>query len=183
MALFSHNLFHSQSIMKHSYASSTDNDLIPRVQSLRDGSAASRRFASIRGRAHVMQERGARPRKQGPQCDVPIILTDVIFLLRASQLRVCHQLPVASFNSSLYSFTMSFIRSSALRASSLARAARPARSIRAAELQPWQRAVQRRTYASGHGPEGEAKSSDIPWYVNSISIMQMSANADIACYR
>ncbi|KAG9191031.1 hypothetical protein G6011_09119 [Alternaria panax] len=58
---------------------------------------------------------------------------------------------------------MSFIRSSALRASSLARAARPARYIRTAELQPWQRAVQRRTYASGHGPEGEAKSSDVPW--------------------
>ncbi|KNG46637.1 hypothetical protein DDE82_006549 [Stemphylium lycopersici] len=58
---------------------------------------------------------------------------------------------------------MSFIRSSALRASSFARAARPTRCFRAAELQPWQRAIQRRTYASGHGPEGEAKSSDVPW--------------------
>jgi hypothetical protein len=64
---------------------------------------------------------------------------------------------------------MSFIRSSALRASSLARAARPARYIRTAELQPWQRAVQRRTYASGHGPEGDAKSSDVPWYVKLLS--------------
>ncbi|KAI4954400.1 hypothetical protein J4E91_002113 [Alternaria rosae] len=63
---------------------------------------------------------------------------------------------------------MSFIRSSALRASSLARAARPARCIRAAELQPWQRAVQRRTYASGHGPEGEAKSSDVPWMAAAV---------------
>jgi len=79
MALFAHNLFHSQSMMKHSYANSTNSSLILRAQSLRDGSAASRRFASVRGRAHVMQERGARPRKQGPQCDVPIILTDVIF--------------------------------------------------------------------------------------------------------
>ncbi|CAN9300576.1 hypothetical protein CC77DRAFT_1018017 [Alternaria alternata] len=63
---------------------------------------------------------------------------------------------------------MSFIRSSALRASSLARAARPARYIRTAELQPWQRAVQRRTYASGHGPEGDAKSSDVPWMAAAV---------------
>ncbi|CAO2655264.1 Nn.00g103280.m01.CDS01 [Neocucurbitaria sp. VM-36] len=58
---------------------------------------------------------------------------------------------------------MSFIRSSALRASSFARAARPTRYLRTAELQPWQRAVQRRTYASAHGAHGEAKSSDVPW--------------------
>lgn len=58
---------------------------------------------------------------------------------------------------------MSFIRSTTLRASSFARVARPTRAFRAAELQPWQRAVQRRTYASGHGAEGEAKSSDVPW--------------------
>ncbi|OAL46547.1 hypothetical protein IQ07DRAFT_590672 [Pyrenochaeta sp. DS3sAY3a] len=55
---------------------------------------------------------------------------------------------------------MSFIRSTALRASSFTRVARPTRYIRAAELQPWQRAVQRRTYASAHGA---TKSSDAPW--------------------
>ncbi|KAF1847039.1 uncharacterized protein K460DRAFT_352227 [Cucurbitaria berberidis CBS 394.84] len=58
---------------------------------------------------------------------------------------------------------MSFIRSTALRASSFARATRPTRYIRTAELQPWQRAVQRRAYASAHGAHGEAKSSDVPW--------------------
>ncbi|EAT82608.1 hypothetical protein HBH56_112300 [Parastagonospora nodorum] len=60
---------------------------------------------------------------------------------------------------------MSFLRSSALRASSLARAARPVRSIRSAELQPWQRAVQRRTYASEHGAHGATQSSEVPWMV------------------
>jgi hypothetical protein len=59
---------------------------------------------------------------------------------------------------------MSFLRSTALRASSLTRAVRPTRYVRAAELQPWQRAVQRRTYASGHG--AEAQSSEVPWYVH-----------------
>ncbi|KAF1837761.1 hypothetical protein BDW02DRAFT_565688 [Decorospora gaudefroyi] len=58
---------------------------------------------------------------------------------------------------------MSFIRSTTLRASSFARAARPTRYIRAAELQPWRQAVQRRTYASGHGAGGDSKSSDVPW--------------------
>ncbi|KAF2126484.1 hypothetical protein P153DRAFT_346273 [Dothidotthia symphoricarpi CBS 119687] len=57
---------------------------------------------------------------------------------------------------------MSLIRSTTLRASSIARAARPARCIRTAEL-PWQRALQRRTYASGHGAHGQAPSSDVPW--------------------
>ncbi|KAF2111591.1 hypothetical protein BDV96DRAFT_650145 [Lophiotrema nucula] len=53
-------------------------------------------------------------------------------------------------------------RYAALRASSIARCARPARFIRSAELQPWQRMVQRRTYASEHG-HSESKSSDVPW--------------------
>lgn len=53
---------------------------------------------------------------------------------------------------------MSFIRSTTLRASSVARAARPA--VRAA--QPFRQSIQRRTYASGHG-HSEAKSSDVPW--------------------
>jgi hypothetical protein len=63
---------------------------------------------------------------------------------------------------------MSFLRATALRASSLTRAARPARYVRS-ELQPWQRAVQRRTYASGHGAHGETQSSDVPWYVLAFS--------------
>ncbi|KAH8725817.1 hypothetical protein GQ44DRAFT_706572 [Phaeosphaeriaceae sp. PMI808] len=58
---------------------------------------------------------------------------------------------------------MSFLRSSAIRAASLTCAARrPASFVRSAELQPWQRAVQRRAYASGHG-HGEAKASEVPW--------------------
>ncbi|KAF2681748.1 hypothetical protein K458DRAFT_420511 [Lentithecium fluviatile CBS 122367] len=62
---------------------------------------------------------------------------------------------------------MSFIRSTTLRASSFARCARPTRYMRAAELQPWQRALQRRTYASAHG--STAKKSDLPWIVASLS--------------
>lgn len=58
---------------------------------------------------------------------------------------------------------MSFIRSTALRASSLTRAVRPARCLRTAELQPWRQAIQRRTYASGHGAHGEAQASEVPW--------------------
>lgn len=59
---------------------------------------------------------------------------------------------------------MSFIRSTALRASSLARAARPA--VRVA--QPLRQSIQRRTYASGHG-HGEAKSSDVPWMAAAVA--------------
>ncbi|KAF2997053.1 hypothetical protein E8E13_001482 [Curvularia kusanoi] len=59
---------------------------------------------------------------------------------------------------------MSFIRSTALRASSVARAARPA--IRA--TQPLRQSVQRRTYASGHG-HSEAKTSDIPWMAAAVA--------------
>ncbi|KZM24739.1 uncharacterized protein EKO05_0005322 [Ascochyta rabiei] len=59
---------------------------------------------------------------------------------------------------------MSFIRSTALRASSVARAARPA--IRVA--QPLRQSIQRRTYASGHG-HGEAKSSDVPWMAAAVA--------------
>lgn len=60
---------------------------------------------------------------------------------------------------------MSFFRSTALRTSALARAARPTpRCLRTAELQPWQRAVQRRTYASAHEHGAHAKTSDVPWY-------------------
>jgi UV DNA damage repair endonuclease len=59
------------------------------------------------------------------------------------------------------SFIMVFSRASALRASSITRYARPARCIRAAELQPWQRTLQRRSYASAHG--GEKKKSELPW--------------------
>jgi hypothetical protein len=54
-------------------------------------------------------------------------------------------------------------RATALRAASIARYARSARCIRSAELQPWQRTLQRRTYASEHGAHGEQKKSDIPW--------------------
>jgi outer membrane biosynthesis protein TonB len=64
---------------------------------------------------------------------------------------------------------MSFIKSTALRASSFARAAaRPSRFVRTAELQPWRQAVQRRTYASGHGAHGEAKTSDAPWLATAV---------------
>ncbi|KAF2196725.1 hypothetical protein GQ43DRAFT_444860 [Delitschia confertaspora ATCC 74209] len=67
---------------------------------------------------------------------------------------------------------MVLARSSALRASSIARLARPARSCRIAELQPWQRALQqnaRRTYASEHGAHGAAtKTSDLPWAVAAV---------------
>ncbi|KAF9700441.1 hypothetical protein EKO04_001858 [Ascochyta lentis] len=59
---------------------------------------------------------------------------------------------------------MSFIRSTALRASSVARAARPA--VRVA--QPLRQSIQRRTYASGHG-HGEAKSSDVPWMAAAVA--------------
>ncbi|KAF3031773.1 hypothetical protein E8E12_002178 [Didymella heteroderae] len=59
---------------------------------------------------------------------------------------------------------MSFIRSTALRASSVARAARPA--VRAA--QPLRQNIQRRTYASGHG-HSEAKSSDVPWMAAAVA--------------
>ncbi|KAF2646304.1 hypothetical protein P280DRAFT_486002 [Massarina eburnea CBS 473.64] len=63
---------------------------------------------------------------------------------------------------------MSFARSAALRASSLARCARTARIVRAAELQqPWQRTIQRRTYASAHGGEA-VKKSDLPWAVGAV---------------
>lgn len=63
---------------------------------------------------------------------------------------------------------MIFSRSATLRASSIARCARPARYIRTAELQPWQQTLQRtgrRTYASAHGGHGQAQKSDLPWYV------------------
>ncbi|KAF9736455.1 hypothetical protein PMIN06_008605 [Paraphaeosphaeria minitans] len=60
---------------------------------------------------------------------------------------------------------MSFIRSTTLRASSIARSAR---CIRSFEVQPFQRAVQRRTYASAHG-HGQAKGSDLPWMVSSLA--------------
>lgn len=59
---------------------------------------------------------------------------------------------------------MSFIRSTALRASSIARAARPA--VRVA--QPLRQSIQRRTYASGHG-HGETKSSDVPWAAAAVA--------------
>ncbi|KAJ4323331.1 hypothetical protein N0V94_001947 [Neodidymelliopsis sp. IMI 364377] len=59
---------------------------------------------------------------------------------------------------------MSFIRSTALRASSVVRAARPA--VRVA--QPLRQTIQRRTYASGHG-HGETKSSDVPWAAAAVA--------------
>lgn len=63
---------------------------------------------------------------------------------------------------------MSFVRSTALRASSFARCARTARLVRTAELQqPWQRAIQRRSYASAHG--AESKKSDLPWAVSAVA--------------
>ncbi|KAL5385162.1 hypothetical protein DPSP01_004972 [Paraphaeosphaeria sporulosa] len=61
---------------------------------------------------------------------------------------------------------MSFIRSTTLRASSIARSARYIRSSEV--VQPLQRAVQRRTYASAHG-HGQAKKSDLPWIVSSLA--------------
>ncbi|KAF2251799.1 hypothetical protein BU26DRAFT_561604 [Trematosphaeria pertusa] len=61
---------------------------------------------------------------------------------------------------------MSFIRSAALRASAIARPAK--KSFRAAELQPWQRTLQRRTYASA-GSHGDAKKSDLPWIVSAVA--------------
>ncbi|KAF1969447.1 hypothetical protein BU23DRAFT_582661 [Bimuria novae-zelandiae CBS 107.79] len=60
---------------------------------------------------------------------------------------------------------MSFVRSIAHRASTVARSAR---CVRAAELQPWQRALQHRTYASAHG-HGQTKKSDLPWIVSSVA--------------
>ncbi|KAF2627363.1 hypothetical protein BU25DRAFT_421794 [Macroventuria anomochaeta] len=59
---------------------------------------------------------------------------------------------------------MSFIRSTVLRASSVARAARPA--VRVA--QPLRQSIQRRTYASGHS-HSEAKSSDVPWMAAAVA--------------
>ena len=62
-------------------------------------------------------------------------------------------------------------RSSALRVASVARLARPARSCRITELQPWQRVLQlsaRRAYASGPGPAGQTKTSDLPWAVGAV---------------
>ncbi|KAF2189083.1 hypothetical protein K469DRAFT_660088 [Zopfia rhizophila CBS 207.26] len=64
-------------------------------------------------------------------------------------------------------------RSTTLRASSIARFARPARYIRTAELQPWQRVLQRngcRTYASGHGAHDTAKKSDLPWIATALAV-------------
>jgi len=59
---------------------------------------------------------------------------------------------------------MSLLRSGPLRASALARAARPTpRCLRSAELQPWQRAMQRRPYASAPEHGAHVKSSDVPW--------------------
>ncbi|KAF2743569.1 hypothetical protein M011DRAFT_451122 [Sporormia fimetaria CBS 119925] len=60
-------------------------------------------------------------------------------------------------------------RPTALRASSVARFARSARSIRSAELQPWQQMLQRRAYASGPGPAGAAKKSDLPWMLSAVA--------------
>ncbi|KAF2439256.1 hypothetical protein P171DRAFT_370709 [Karstenula rhodostoma CBS 690.94] len=61
---------------------------------------------------------------------------------------------------------MSFIRSTTLRASTIARSARYIRSSEV--VQPWQRVLQRRTYASAHG-QGQAKKSDLPWIVTSLA--------------
>ncbi|KAF1921520.1 hypothetical protein BDU57DRAFT_435527 [Ampelomyces quisqualis] len=61
---------------------------------------------------------------------------------------------------------MSFLRCGALRASSLARSSR---LIRSAGRQPWQTAVQRRTYASGHGAHGASLASEIPWMVGALA--------------
>ncbi|KAH7138772.1 hypothetical protein B0J11DRAFT_515255 [Dendryphion nanum] len=64
-------------------------------------------------------------------------------------------------------------RSSALRASSIARLARPTRNIRTAELQPWQRMLQqtgRRTYASEHGAHTATKKSDLPWLATAVAV-------------
>ncbi|KAF2873493.1 hypothetical protein BDV95DRAFT_345140 [Massariosphaeria phaeospora] len=58
---------------------------------------------------------------------------------------------------------MVLIRPTALRASAIARFARPTKSIRTVERQPWQRTLQRRTYASSHGDHGTSKKSDLPW--------------------
>ncbi|CBX96557.1 hypothetical protein IAQ61_005577 [Plenodomus lingam] len=64
---------------------------------------------------------------------------------------------------------MSFLRTTTLRASTLARAARQTpRYLRTAELQPWQRAVQRRTYASAHEGGAHAKTSDMPWAIGAV---------------
>ncbi|KAF2468880.1 uncharacterized protein BDR25DRAFT_304821 [Lindgomyces ingoldianus] len=61
-------------------------------------------------------------------------------------------------------------RPTTLRASSIARFARIARHTRTAELQPWQRMLQRtgcRSYASAHGHGGTTK-SDIPWAATAV---------------
>ncbi|KAG9197576.1 hypothetical protein G6514_001239 [Epicoccum nigrum] len=60
---------------------------------------------------------------------------------------------------------MSFIRSTAVRASSVVRAARPA--VRA--TQPLRQSIQRRTYASEHGHHSTAKSSDVPWMAAAVA--------------
>ena len=65
---------------------------------------------------------------------------------------------------------MSFARSTALRASSFARCARTARLVRTAELQqPWQRAIQRRSYASAHDSDSAVKKSDLPWAISAVA--------------
>ncbi|PVH99148.1 hypothetical protein DM02DRAFT_672879 [Periconia macrospinosa] len=65
---------------------------------------------------------------------------------------------------------MSFVRSTVLRASSFGRCARTARLVRTAELQqPWQRAIQRRSYASAHGSDSSAKKSDLPWAISAVA--------------
>lgn len=54
---------------------------------------------------------------------------------------------------------MSFLRSSTLRAATIARSATYVR---------WQPTFQRRTYASAHG-HGQAKKSNLPWFVSSVA--------------
>ncbi|OCK78804.1 hypothetical protein K432DRAFT_406143 [Lepidopterella palustris CBS 459.81] len=63
-------------------------------------------------------------------------------------------------------------RPSAFRAPLAARFARPVRTIRNAEQQPWQQVLHktaRRSYASG-GHETKKASSDLPWLISSIAV-------------
>ncbi|KAF2276427.1 uncharacterized protein EI97DRAFT_458362 [Westerdykella ornata] len=60
-------------------------------------------------------------------------------------------------------------RPTALRASTFARYARPARHIRAAEFQPGQRMLQKRTYASRLSSSGLSKQSDMPWMIGAVA--------------
>ncbi|KAF2264842.1 hypothetical protein CC78DRAFT_532960 [Lojkania enalia] len=55
------------------------------------------------------------------------------------------------------------------RAASIARYARPVKYIRSAELQPWQRIAQCRTYASEPAHHGATKTSDLPWAAGALA--------------